>query len=212
MLRNNTCTPNGSPANVASASDEIAELSSTTSPNRLASSKEAQSSQVLDYANPDQEQIDLNQATTTYSRGDLDGVFERKGASSASVDLDEEDTTTATATSKTKSFQNVQKLHNSPPSRLSRAPPRELSLIRLNEGFIKNYSSVLLIQDSQSFKPLKSSTNKCVMLGGKIEVVNNNDEKVETTASKTKTTVVSSTVGGEVISVNSSMVENVKSS
>ena len=50
------------------------------------------------------------------------------------------------------------------------------------------------------------------MLGGKIEVVNNNDEKVETTASKTKTTVVSSTVGGEVISVNSSMVENVKSS
>ena len=86
-------------------------------------------------------------------------------------------------------------------------------MIRLNEGFIKNHSSVLLIQDSKTFKPLKSSTNKCVILGGKIEAVNNNDEKVETTASKTKKIAVSSTVGGDVISDNkSSMVENVQSS
>ena len=104
MLRSNTSTPNGSPANVANndkRAEEIAGLSSTTSPDRLASSKEDQTSQVLDFANPDQEQIDLNQATTTDSRGDLDEAFERKGAPpfSASVDVDGKERT-ATSSSK----------------------------------------------------------------------------------------------------------------
>ena len=130
MLRSNASTPGPAEDTKEIESGEMTGLTTSTY---------CRPSQVLDYANPDQEQIDLNQATMTDSRGDLDGVFERKGTSpfSASNDLGGKELTTTTttitntttntttnnnnntttATSKTKSFQNVQKLHNSPPSR-----------------------------------------------------------------------------------------------